>query len=331
MPFNFPEPIRPRYAPPFTYPSDIKADNRSYYTEIRFKRYSPQLRLDAIPGVFNNIQPTFIDESLGNLANTVTDAIRAAPFPQQIANAGEYRGPKIRLPIPKKINEMNMMNWSEISLTGILQDVAKQALAGQRDPAAPVTLRQSLASAAPTVLRVASAFSGIQLNPFIMQYFQKPSFREFSFTWTLAPRNKKESQEINNIIRAIKAAQAPRASLGGFLMDYPDLAEIKFFPKGDDQIELKNCVIVGVNIDYTPAGPSYINKTSSPTMINLTMHLKETQLWWSNEWGGEMSTSEPVERPAENNDGGGDTSGGDTSGGVGFDFSDPAGPRGTDF
>lgn len=311
MPFNFPAPLpAKRFSDGLSYPLNLKADNRGYFTRIEFIKYQPAYGADALKAVGGELTSTVggvvgaaiggVVGSFGGLLSAYTGAVVgslavssvAGPFGEILANQGTVIGSAIHLPIPKKINEMNMMNWSEISLTNTILSAAR-ATAGTTPPV-------SLLSSG---LQIGSAFAGIQINPFILQYFQRPSFREFSFTWTLAPRNKKESEQINLIIRQIKAAQAPRRAAGGFIMEYPDLAVVKFNPQDEFQVELKECVIVGVNVDYTPAGgPSYINGTAAPTMVNLTIHLKETLLWWSEEWGGSAGTAEsPQGRPAEDN------------------------------
>lgn len=296
MPFNFPAPLpAKRFSDGLSYPLNLKADNREYFTRIEFIKYRPALfgmtLVEAVQGLARQI-PNFTVPSEFATRLDVT------------INSGEtVMGSAIHLPIPKKINEMNMMNWSEISLTGVVLDAMRSAAvqagyaAGDYQGAG---IAGSLFDTAQGLSRLIGAAQGIQINPFILQFFQRPSFREFSFTWTLAPRNKKESEQINLIIRQIKAAQAPRRAAGGFIMEYPDLAVVKFNPQDEFQVELKECVIVGVNVDYTPAGgPSYINRTAAPTMVNLTIHLKETLLWWSEEWGGSAGTFETPQGPAE--------------------------------
>lgn len=291
MPFNFPAPLPvTRFPPSLSYPLNLTADNRNYFTRISFIKYQPAYLKDDIKnfGEFLNTpdgaNALTALSLIGGPISLLTGfseylydggANDAGAF---LTNQGTKIGNDINLPIPKKVNEMNMMNWSEISLTGTALNAASRAAGGFLS----------------TGVQIGSSFAGVQLNPFILQYFQRPSFREFSFTWTLAPRNRKESEQIHKIINQIKARQAPRISANGFLMEYPDLAIVQFFPNDEFQISLKECVIVGVNVDYTPAGPSYIGGTSAPTMVNLTIHLKETKLWFSDEWAGAGAAVGPI-------------------------------------
>jgi len=54
---------------------------------------------------------------------------------------------------------------------------------------------------------------------------------------------------------------------------------------------------MGINVDYTPAGPSYINGTAAPSMINLSISLRETKLWWSDEWRKRATGISPFRSP----------------------------------
>lgn len=310
MPFNFPDPLPVTiFKPSLSYPLNLKADNREYFTRIRFIEYRPSLLAPTIEESITPITGALSDSAIGAAltaaANvdiaSITSDYSTAPFSGATLtnNPGiSFRGETINLPIPKKINEMNMMNWSEISLTqSVVSTIRSTAMS------LPGGAARTAVNAIDTAISAASiggALFGVQINPFILQYFQRPSFREFSFTWTLAPRNRKESEQINKIINQIKAAQAPRKGVtGGVFMGYPDLAIVQFHPVDDFQVRLNECVIVGVNVDYTPAGPSYIGRTAAPTMVNLTIHLKETKLWWSEDWGGAdvVRDREPAEDP----------------------------------
>ena len=306
MPFNFPAPLPARFQDGLSYPLNLTADNRNYFTRIRFIRYQPAYGAGAVRAVGDVLAGQF-GELVGGVTGAALGVAVGGPVGliagafggragvagagaagEILVNQGTGVGNIINLPIPKKVNEMNMMNWSEISLTGTLLGAARSLAfgVGQRGNFA--------AGISSTALQLGSSFAGVQLNPFILQYFQRPSFREFSFTWTLAPRNRKESEQIHKIINQIKAAQAPRMAAGGFLMEYPDLAIVDFYPNDEFQINLKECVIVGVNVDYTPAGPSYIGGTAAPTMVNLTINLKETKLWFSDEWAGAAAAVGPI-------------------------------------
>jgi hypothetical protein len=107
--------------------------------------------------------------------------------------------------------------------------------------------------------------------------FKRPNFKEYTFSWILAPNTREDSDNLKDIINKCKKSALPSTgSLGGGLMKYPDIAMVRFRP--DDYLfKLKPCAILGVQVDYTGAGPSFF-KSGAPTIVTLTMQLKELQL-----------------------------------------------------
>lgn len=175
----------------------------------------------------------------------------------------------VKLPIPVKVDDNFVLSWSEVNLT------------------------DSFASKAASVPGVAFAgtllgyATGTALNPFMFMMFQKPELRQFSLSWVLSPRNQKESEAVKNIITKCKQAAAPtRESF--FLIGYPNYLMIKMHP--DDlfgHMVFKPCVITSVQVNYTGGGtPSFFKKTSkggAPTIITLTLNLKEIYIWYREE------------------------------------------------
>jgi hypothetical protein len=295
MPFNFPQPIQRPQNVGLTYPTNLISNGRGYMTEINFIKYRPAyLASQALAGL-NTFAPNIISGFGNGVSGAVSSTIEGLPSPNtdrvgsfEEVNNVFISGSTIKLPIPKKLNESNVLLWSEISLTSFVISAVENAVVFGTGSGATISRSTQLARASArgafSIASIAGALTGFQINPFILQYFQKPAFREFNFTWTLAPRNRQESEIINNIVKVLKARSAPTREAGGFLMGYPDLAIIRFHPNDEFAFRMKECVIMGVHVDYTPAGPSFLESTSAPTMVNLTLHLKEAKLWWAEEW-----------------------------------------------
>ena len=280
MPFNFPEPLA-RSTGAFSslkYPLNLTdGRRRNYYTLLNFTRYQPAYAGDLGQGLSSSISAIF----------TGIGSVLGADISPMQNQGGEVPNSQITLPIPQRLNDTNVMQWSQVSLTNIVAGgaVGAVSLTGNRRLTGAAA---SIASGNPTLggqlLQAGSALAGIQINPFILQYFQQPQFRTFNFTWTLAPRNEQESDAINNIIYKLKARQAPRLGASSLTMEYPDLVDVVFYPDDRYSLKLKRCIIQAVSVDYTPAGPSFINGNSAPTMVSLSISLKEAKFWWSEEW-----------------------------------------------
>jgi hypothetical protein len=53
-------------------------------------------------------------------------------------------------------------------------------------------------------------------------------------------------------------------------------------------MHFKNCAIISVQVDFTGAGaPSFFRGTNRPTVVNLTLQLKEIQLWDQTDYTGQ--------------------------------------------
>ena len=63
-------------------------------------------------------------------------------------------------------------------------------------------------------------------------------------------------------------------------MNYPNIANIFMLPSSDFTFEFKPCAITSVQVDYTAGGqPSFFIGTNAPTIVNLTISVKEIELW----------------------------------------------------
>lgn len=249
---NFPQPPgRNTGGSGDSFPSDLNVSGREFYTQISFADYS----FAGATGIGGAI--TF--------------------------------GGAIKLPMPRKISEAENILWEEKSLT----NSAGQGLqsAGQIGSMINSKLGNVLGGAGnitgPAVAgvdmlgmfgEIPGVTGGAAVNPFMFMMFKRPGFKEYTFHWTLAPNNQKDSDNLKNIIKQCKKAAVPQgyAAMGG-LMKYPQIAMVKFNP--DNYLfKLKPCAIMSVNIDYTGAnGPSFF-KNGAPTIVNFSLQLKEMQL-----------------------------------------------------
>lgn len=278
MPFNFPEPLATSTgtSSSLKYPLNLTDDGRrrNYFTSLSFTRYQPAYA-------------TQLGQTLSSVFTGI-GAVLGADVSRIQDQGGVVENSQITLPIPQRLNDTNVMQWSQVSLTNIAVGsavTASSVIPGfRRLTGTAANIVSGNATIGGQLLQAGSALAGVQINPFILQYFQQPQFRTFNFTWVLAPRNKQESNAINNIIYKLKARQAPRLGPSSLTMEYPDLVDVVFYPDDEYSLKLKRCIIQAVSVDYTPAGPSFINGNSAPTMVSLSISLKEAKFWWSEEW-----------------------------------------------
>lgn len=173
----------------------------------------------------------------------------------------------IMLPMPKQgLIDQEIIQWEEWSGEKLAMDVVRS-----------VPGLSTLVAGLETARNPLSTDLGLQINPFMFMMFRRPNFKEFALKWTLAPNNRQESETLKRIINQLKKAALP-SKLNDFVMRYPDIAMVSFKP--DNYLfKMKPCAIVSVNVDYTGGGkPSFFN-SGAPTIVNLTLQLKEIQLW----------------------------------------------------
>lgn len=216
-----------------SFPGDLITGKRQFYTQIGFVRYNSGLASGGL-GI----------QSTGS----------------------------VLLPIPRKLNDNEVILWEEWSGTETLKAGGKY---GAQMLGGPVG--SALAAGVDAGSNFVSTDTGLQLNPFQFMMFKRPNFKEHTLQWTLAPNTRQESETIRTIVNRCKKAALPTPQ-GNYIMRYPDIAVVSFKP--DKYLfKLKPCAIISVQVDYTGAGgPSFFN-SGAPTVVNLTLQLKEIELW----------------------------------------------------
>lgn len=239
LPPNFPTPAQ-KTITNFTFPSDLITDSRQFYTQIQF--------------------------------------VKTIPF----ASEGSYGRPVggINLPIPKKLNDNQVLVWEEVSLTAMIAQgllTAGQFAGNGGNFSRRLALLGTAASQAGGAASTVAGMAGVAINPFLWMMFKSPAFKEFTLTWTFAPNNEQESNLLASIIRNFKINSLPSAS--GAFYEYPDVALIRLFPNDVFTFKFKPCAVQSVQVDYTGGGVPSFFANGAPTIVNLTLFLKEIELW----------------------------------------------------
>lgn len=252
LPPNFPAKPNPTLNY-FSFPNDLVQDGRNFCTQIQFVDYRSQVS-------FSSNGPTDV---LGLLGAIVQSTFKPSGG--------------ITLPIPKKINDMQTVTWDAESDSSKAASIAQGI--GQTFGAGMISnIVGGVAQAATGAASMAGARMGLTMNPFLWQQFKQVNFKEHNLSWTFTPNNAQESQTIKTIIDFIKFNSLPTPSFG-VLMEYPSIAIVKLYPDDAYTVRFKPCAITSVNVDYTGAGGPSFFKNGAPTVINLTVAMKEIELW----------------------------------------------------
>jgi len=184
----------------------------------------------------------------------------------------------ITLPMPRRLNDAENIIWEEWDGAGFIGQGAKALADYAGVPGA-------LTAGAQAALQPASIVSGLALNPFMFMMFKRPQFKEHTLSWTLTPSSQQESDVLIKIINMCKKAALPSTSGSVYLMKYPKIAQVTLRSAGGDKYlyKFKPCAIISVQVEHTGAGMPSFFRSGAPTVVNLTLQLKEIQLWKAEE------------------------------------------------
>lgn len=273
-------------------PNDLIANGRNYYTEISFVDYRTGVLGSNLGGFLNQgldaatgagtaassvVGGALVGGGIGALTGNIPGALAGGAVGALAGAAAATGGSAlpaflgaIRLPIPNTINDTTVLNWNVRSATEDLQSI----IGGVGGMTA-----QNLMRAGSIAIGAVGAAAGKTLNPLLYAAFNRAEYRQFTFDWVLAPRTRKESQTLKDIVRLFKAASLPSGA--GLIQDYPLLARIKMYPNDLDGLAtFYPMAIYNVSINYTanPGGPSFFEDTGAPTLATLRVSLFEIKM-----------------------------------------------------
>jgi hypothetical protein len=202
------------------------------------------------------------------------------------------------LPLPKGIRESFDIEVGQESqgMAGGVADVAQLGLSqGGLDSkfvanAAAALAYGKLVQATGDIGGVVSQGIGAVPNPHIQAIFSGVPLRTHRFEWTFSPRNANESQQLMNLLKAMKAYALPSYStLGTAALAYPFLCQPELKIAGSEQlIKFQPCLIQSIELNYSPQGiPAFFEGTSHPAFIEVSISMLETQIQTSRDYGRE--------------------------------------------
>lgn len=151
----------------------------------------------------------------------------------------------IFLPVPPAFVRNTGASYSTAELGPVSQAIGEQASnflgGGEVDlkavsSAAGQQVKKNLLKAAATVTNIniigqLQKTSGIAINPNESVLFEKINFRTYQFTYNFMPRNRKESEVLNNIIKVFELSMLPEVSSeGAGFLEVPDYFQLNFSP-----------------------------------------------------------------------------------------------------
>lgn len=273
--------------------SPDQASGKKYSTQI-----SPQGRISggySIEGSKKDLEIYPPDLGKYYMRLDFMDYERPAPFTAATVQT-EY---SVALPIPAGLVEYYDNKWDTPDL-GTIGDIADAFT--RNDGSAYDTATNAAGAATATGLRALGMFSdaaavaisqGMKAipNPNVTAAFRGPNLRQFSFSWTFAPKSPDESKKIQAIVKGIKKRILPIMNSGTTsLLGYPSMIQPRLFTgknEGENALfQFKKCVMPRMNVSYSPTGiPTFFRGTNLPTFIQLAITLVEIEYWTDDDPG----------------------------------------------
>ena len=183
----------------------------------------------------------------------------------------------IALHIPNSLGIKYASNWGET-------DTADSMTFGQVfghffTPASPIA---ALALDKAPGGDLLSSATGMAANPRKEAVFKGVDFRTFSFNYSFFPRNEDEAKNVENIIKMFKFHMHPEMKdSSNFLYLYPSEFDIVYYKGSEENLHLHrhtSCVLVGLDINYTPNGNFTTFANGMSTQTDMMLQFKELAL-----------------------------------------------------
>lgn len=283
-----------------TFPTDLIQNQRNFYISFRFEKYSKPSMKDSVPVKVEPLVglklplPTelrddksveYDNTSFGPFVGAVLDGMNADRVAKTINDLTSVNG------ITDKLSEAYKI------LENAAKDPATAATALRQNPMALGMGAEALQRNFPELAKNISSISGTAFNPYQAILFKTPNFRNHSFSWRLTPSNQIESEKIKAIIDVFQSNMLPGldTKLGAVLFQYPSVVNVNLFPDDYYLYKFKKCVVESVSVNYAPHSSPAFYRSNAPAAVNLTVKLKEIELWTRRDYTGQpQSASVPI-------------------------------------
>ena len=169
--------------------------------------------------------------------------------------------------------------FNPVTLTSQTALAAAGYLGGKFLPGSSTSMIAALAGAglASVVQTELQRGSGKIANPNEILLYNSTALRTFTFTWTILPDTRQESEHAAGLIKMFRKAAHARKD-NKMIITVPDHVIISFHGAGEkrtEMIQLPPCVIETVGVIYNPNTSSFFHENNAPVEIGLTVGLKE--------------------------------------------------------
>ena len=219
----------------------------------------------------------------------------------------------IFLPIPDGVTDQNKVNFGEGKLnplqkfaTGAALEffqgkVKKEESTGSvlkrklKDPNTKRALENLIAGSATGVDtdELLARTQGSILNNNLALLFKGPTLRSFTFQFVLSPRDSGESEQVRQIIRALKQSSAAQRTRAGTFLGAPNTYALQFLnglqPHGFLP-RIKECALLSVGVNYMPENSYMTYEDTSMVSYSLSLSFQELESLYNDDYDSDNKT-----------------------------------------
>ena len=121
--------------------------------------------------------------------------------------------------------------------------------------------------------------AGLAINPHMAVLFKGVGFKEHSFSFKFIPRDKKESNDIQQLCREFRGHMLPTLEAGSLAFGYPDEFQIIFSDHLSPYLfTVGNCVLKSFDVTYNGSGVPSFSKDGAPMEIDISLGFQEVAI-----------------------------------------------------
>ena len=184
---------------------------------------------------------------------------------------------------------------SQIASVGDAEKIAKEFLGAAEGVLSSAAVRAisevaEIALGAEGTTQLANKAFGVADNPYMEVLFDAMALRTFTYNFKFAPKNEKETEEVQKIIQVFRFHMVPELRGGqSRFLGLPSQFDIHYMyqPMGNAQSsnagvnhyynKIATCVLQNCAINYTPEGVRSF-EDGAPTQITMSLTFKETEM-----------------------------------------------------
>lgn len=257
--------------------------------QARFSKVDTLRYLGTLPNEEVNQYSGYIDprnwyEEASRLAGRIKEAVVGGNrYPISIPRQTKRIAESIALFMPQGLAFTDQNDYQSIDMSAYAGGpIASAAVAAAGGAAGVAVAAAGIVDSVGQSLSTLSAVMGNPINPGVEVIYSTKRLRTFSLDFLMAPRNRKESENLKSIIKTLRFHASPEINtntLGATWIPPADF-DITFFKHGVENLHIQRintCILERMDVVYDPSGAYSTFSNGHPVSVRMTLHFQEVE------------------------------------------------------